>query len=119
MNAHVSFIETVENHLASYLTEMESINLKKGLKILSDLCQSSNLFLQESFKAPCTLSDKKNAFALVFSVVCLLSDLYDPFIPGTCAKLRKMCCIEKTVYKTKFNLIKNHKISEEIEVLFG
>lgn len=114
----LGFINSINVHLKSYINEMNKINLKKGLKILSDICQTCNLFLQTVFLKSQTKDEKLNIFSLVFSVIRLLSELYDPFIPDTCKQLKKMCNIEKVDLVEKLEIIKRHKISDDIDVLF-
>lgn len=118
-NPNVRFINEINGYLKEYYNEMEQINLKKGLKILSDLAQCCNIFLQTSFLTKKEKKEKLNLFSIVFSAIVLLSELYDPFIPKTCQKLKKLCNIEQVALTDQMQIICDHKISEHIEVLFS
>ncbi|KRH95281.1 methionyl-trna synthetase [Pseudoloma neurophilia] len=107
------FITEISDFLEEYKSKMDAIELRNGLKICGKISQSCNIFLQESFSKK---SDKLNVFSLVFSVIRLLSELYEPFTPSICKKLKEYCKIER-ISLNKLEIIHDHIIEKEIGLL--
>lgn len=110
------FIHNINELVHKYHKEMNKISLRAALITLLEICQKSNNFLQQVFSFSQSKLEKNNSFSLVFSVVVLLSDLFDPFIPNICKKLRIMCdSKEKNI--SELIIINEHIINEKIDVL--
>jgi methionyl-tRNA synthetase len=95
---------------------LSEIKLRDSLNVILEISRLGNEYVQK------IISDKKdkgNGFSVAFSVIALLGQLLEPFVPEASYKLLKMCNLEAKFYPEEFNFIKEHEINEEIVPLFN
>lgn len=112
------FVKKINDLLSEYKDVMCHIKMKKGLTVLSEMCMVCNNFLQKAFDHKVEKEAKNDSFALVFSVIALLADLFEPFIPNICADLHQMCAIEPITIGDELQILDEHSIGENVRPLF-
>ncbi|ELQ74468.1 methionine---tRNA ligase [Trachipleistophora hominis] len=112
------FVSKINDLLSEYKRVMCHIKMKKGLTVLSEMCMVCNHFLQKTFEHSVDQDAKNDSFALVFSVIALLADLYEPFIPNICADLHEMCEIKPRTIGDELQVLDEHDINQNVRALF-
>ncbi|EOB14811.1 methionyl-tRNA synthetase, cytoplasmic [Nosema bombycis CQ1] len=108
--------EEVNSLYLQHKAFLSGIKLRDSLNVILEISRLGNEYVQK------IISDKKdkgNGFSVAFSVIALLGQLLEPFVPEASSKLLKMCNLESKFYPEEFDLIKEHEINEEIVPLFN
>jgi methionyl-tRNA synthetase len=87
------FVAEVNTLLREYITLLEAVKIKAGLKVMMDIAASANRYMQDS--APWTvkkvdLDRCSTILAIVASTVRLISAIAEPFMPGFTDKVVHM-----------------------------
>ncbi|TBT99071.1 putative methionine--tRNA ligase, partial [Hamiltosporidium magnivora] len=97
------FISQINDSYSQYLSAMERIELKNGLKIFMEISNAGNKYLQDN------INDKerrKTVFSVGVSLVVLLGHICEPFMPSITKKIFKMIEVENTeIFPEKFEVI--------------
>lgn len=101
----------------SYMKNMEEINLREGLQIALQVSHLGNNFLQSHIQ--CDDKIRKTAFSYAVTIIYCLSHLIEPFMPKVSQKIKQLINLSEEKFPEKISLLpNNHKISENIEILF-
>lgn len=108
--------ERVNKIYLKYIDNFSEIRLRDSLERVLEISKIGNEFVQQA------VDNKDNmihCFSVAFSIVNLIGQLLDPFIPVSSDKLLKMCNKEKEFYPEEFTIINEWEISEYIYPLFS
>ncbi|KAK6089906.1 hypothetical protein P3W45_001109 [Vairimorpha bombi] len=108
--------ENVNKIFLNYLENFTEIRLRDALECVLEISKIGNEFVQQA------VSNKDNmvhGFSVAFSIVNLIGQLLDPFIPVTSDKILKMCNTKKEFYPKEFVIIKEWEINEDVSPLFN
>ena len=77
----------INQHLAQYLNELESVNLKDGLQRAMDLTQAGNNFVQSHrLDNKLATNEPEKAAAVVgiaINIIYLIASVFEPYLPAT------------------------------------
>jgi methionyl-tRNA synthetase len=93
-DADLAVIKEIQTLFSEYTAAMNEVKLRHALKIAMEMSSRMNLYLQDN-KLDTNLFNSNplktaNILALSVNVIYLLSSVFDPFMPGMCAKIREM-----------------------------
>lgn len=111
-----NMIKKVNNQFLLYKTFFKDIKLKDALNCVLEISRIGNEYVQQ------VVSIKENmqrGFSIAFSIVKLLSQILEPFIPISAIKLQKMCQVKNERFCEEFSITMNWEISKKIEPLFS
>lgn len=104
-----AFEKEVNELLASYIENMEAVNIRKGLEIAMAISSRGNLFLQDN-KLDNTLYTKSPAksdavVGIGLNLIYLVGALIYPFMPSTTAQINEILNAPSLSLPDKFELI--------------
>ncbi|KAG0440591.1 Methionine--tRNA ligase, cytoplasmic [Dictyocoela muelleri] len=139
----VEFITKINNLYNEYKDVMDRIELRNGLKICMDVCVFANQYLQKTFAKKEVKSDMPfsnqlnnnitnnpsiskfnekelqfNSFSLTFSVIVLVTLMFEPFIPDKANEIFKMIGIANGNFPEKMIVFKEFELKKEISQPF-
>lgn len=113
----LKFIEKVDEIYLRYLLQMEKVELKHSIKLILDVSDIGNEYIQSTIKLSKEVRD--SSFCVGASLVLYLAHMLEPFMPSVSKKTFKMLLMDPGKYPGRFQLIEcGHTISSEIEPLF-
>lgn len=106
---YADFEKEVNDLLASYITNMEAVSLRRGLEIAMAISARGNLFLQEN-KLDNSLyadfPDKSDAVVAVgLNLIYLVGAVISPFMPGTRTQISEVLNAPPLSITDKFELV--------------
>ncbi|WUR04757.1 methionine-tRNA ligase (MARS1) [Vairimorpha necatrix] len=110
------FIQEIDKLYKKYLQNFKNIKIRDALEKILEISKLGNEYVQVA------VNDKENrrhGFQVAFSVVVLLGQILEPFVPVSSEKLLKMCNVKKEVFREEFGIIKEGEIGDEIVPLFN
>ncbi|EPR79230.1 Methionyl-tRNA synthetase [Spraguea lophii 42_110] len=109
----VEFIDKVNSLYQQHLDELEEIKIKCSLTTVITICHAANQKLQQSIQDN-NKERRIEVFKLMYSVIVLLGNILEPFIPATAADIKKMTGHNTFAYPEKMEIIKKITINEII-----
>ncbi|KAF7683693.1 putative methionine--tRNA ligase, cytoplasmic [Astathelohania contejeani] len=112
-------ISKIKTLYFQYLEEMESINLRNGIKIFLEMSKLGNEYLQKAFSSNDYREIRDGVFSFALNIIILLGHIIVPFMPEIADRVFEMSNIKPEKFPSDFNIMKSgHKISSNIKPLF-
>ncbi|KAF9762104.1 putative methionine--tRNA ligase, cytoplasmic [Nosema granulosis] len=112
----IDFVRHVDKLYGQHLDLLSEIKIKDALEKILEISKAGNEYVQKIIDEK---MDRKHGFSVVYSVVVLIGQVLEPFIPSASERLLQMCNVQSQKYEKNFVLIKNNTISENISPLFS
>lgn len=110
------FVKRVDKLYKEHLNLLSEIKIKDALEKILEISKCGNEYVQKIIDEKL---DRPHGFSVAYSVVVLIGQIMEPFIPKASERLLKMCNCEFQKYSENFFLIKENTISENITPLFS
>ncbi|EJW04355.1 methionine-tRNA ligase [Edhazardia aedis USNM 41457] len=121
-NHDEKFIADINILYQKYKTVMSKCEIRNGIAVFLEISSKANGYVQEIFSLPENNNParKCSMFSVAASVIYLLADLIEPFIPETSKKIFNMLNVQNTLFKDQFQLLdQDHKINNNISPIFN
>lgn len=109
-------VQTIDKIYKEYLTSFSAIRIREALEKILEISKVGNEYVQQVVSSKIEVP---KGFQVAFSIVVLIGQLLEPFIPVSSEKLLKMCNRKKENFCESFYIIKSAEIGDDIKPLFN
>lgn len=109
-------IKKVNHQFKMYKLYFEEIKIKDALNCILEISRIGNEYVQQ---AVANKENMQRGFSVAFSIIRLLSQILEPFIPVSAIKLQEMCKVKNENFFEEFSVTMEWEISSQIEPLFS